>query len=137
MAHTNKPTPQTHPDIEGFEDPGYILAISPKNAADSLQDHSITPITITNPYNNANTNSTLRHLISGNPLTSTIRITYNKSIQPNLPIALKHKGPARTNLVLGLTLSIIILFWLVTKAPAIGAAVFAFVVFGILGPLVG
>ena len=121
-----KPTPQTHPDMEGFEDPGYLLAVSP----------TITT-TAKNPHNNDKVGSSDPRGLNSNTFASAIRKTYNKSIQPKLPIALKYKCPARTNLVLSLALMIITGFWLVTKAPAISAAVFSFVVFGVFGPLVG
>ena len=118
IGEVQQPTPQSYPDMEGFEDPAYLLAVSPKTLASTISK---------SPLQYPNTAY----------LTSGLRTKYNKAIHPNLPPALRHKGPARTNLVLAVALTMILGFCISTKASPIGAAVFSFGVFGVLGPFVG
>ena len=135
-----EPTPQTHPDMEGFEDPGYLLAISPKSASPAIDEESDDKRTDMEK-------KSIDYTCDRSPRYSVslyLRSRYSRNIRPILgeiqqllPSTLRYKGPARTNLVLSLALLTIAVFELVTKAPPIGAAVFSFTVFGVLGPLVG
>ena len=122
-SELQRPTPKTYPDMEGFEDPGYLLAVSPK----PLSSTTTTSTTSAKPLQNRSTTH----------LSSNLRTNYNRAVHPHLPPALRHKGPARTNLVLAVALTLILGVCISGKASCIGAAVFSFGVFGVLGPFVG